>query len=295
MLGTRIRCQRIIKTYLIFVPLNLLVAYVMNYLSSPVEKWNPSLNKTSLYREYPYPLWYPFDTSLSDGYYWCGFLYQPYAFYFLINGFFCVDWLCICTIIHLTSFVDVLRHAFDSVDKNVDQSLNEDEHLKVKEKRLIICIDQLKDIYECASGLNKVFSSQLLIQELCMTGVVCCCLYRVTSEKEAVEAGYLSSMVAAAFVELFTVSWFNQGFTLEIFRLLPTIYELDWLNYNVKMRKILVFLIARVQKPFYFTMGLGFALDMTVFITMIKTSYSFYALITQSEVRSTQVGQSFDN
>lgn len=79
---------------------------------------------------------------------------------------------------------------------------------------------------------------------------------------------YVSTMGIIAAIEMLTVSWFNQCFMLEVFELLNRIYELDWLNYNTKMRKMLVFLMQRVQKPYHFTMGLGFPLNLGVFFTV---------------------------
>lgn len=91
-------------------------------------------------------------------------------------------------------------------------------------------------------------------------------------------------------MELFTVSWFNHNFTLEVslpcvfnelikeffqvFKILREIETLDWLNYNLKLRRMLVFVMMRVQKPFYFTMGLGIPLDMKVFMT-VSFAYFF--------------------
>uniref|UniRef100_M3VK56 Odorant receptor 15 n=1 Tax=Ips typographus TaxID=55986 RepID=M3VK56_IPSTY len=131
--------------------------------------------------------------------------------------------------------------------------------------------------------LNNLVSSQLLLQEFCMTCVVCCSIYRSTSPGvSSTEMGYVSTMGIIAAIEMLTVSWFNQCFMLEVFELLNRIYELDWLNYNTKMRKMLVFLMQRVQRPYHFTMGLGFPLNLGVFFTMIKTSYSLYALLTNT-------------
>lgn len=55
---------------------------------------------------------------------------------------------------------------------------------------------------------------------------------------------------------------------LQVFKILREIETLDWLNYNLKLRRMLVFVMMRVQKPFYFTMGLGIPLDMKVFMTV---------------------------
>nr|QWT83550.1 odorant receptor 51 [Eucryptorrhynchus scrobiculatus] len=114
-----------------------------------------------------------------------------------------------------------------------------------------------------------------------MTITMCCSVYRITSA-EGPEVGYLSSMVIACLIETFIAPWINQNFTLEIFELQNRIYELEWLSYPPKTRRLLLFLMQRIQKPFYFTMGSWRPLDVAVFLATIKFSYSFYTLITQS-------------
>jgi len=84
------KCKRITLFFLTYTFLNIFISYIVNYWNSPrEERWNPALNKTSTYKGFPYQLWFPFDTSISDGYYWIAFLYQPYAFFFLVSEFFC--------------------------------------------------------------------------------------------------------------------------------------------------------------------------------------------------------------
>uniref|UniRef100_A0AAR5Q121 Odorant receptor n=1 Tax=Dendroctonus ponderosae TaxID=77166 RepID=A0AAR5Q121_DENPD len=282
LLETKRYCLGIFLTFLINVALNISISYAINYGNPLYEKWNPLLNKTSVYRDYPYPLLYPFDTSVSDGHYLLGFFYQPYAFFCLMCAFFCIEYLCVGTIIHLTTHVNILGYAFSYVDENIDPMLDYSKVIMLKEKRIIKLSGELKEIYNCAKELNAVFSGQLLMQEFLMSTVMCCCVYRVTTNISTAEIGYLSTMVAVCVAEMFTVSWFNQCFTLELFKIQQRIYELEWIDYPPKLRRVLLFLMCRVQKPFNFTMGFGFPLDVNVFLSMIKTSYSFYTLITRS-------------
>lgn len=84
------KCKIITLIFLTYTFLNIFISYLVNYWNgSREERWNPTLNKTSTYKDFPYHLWFPFDTSISDGHYWIAFLYQPYAFHFLVSEFFC--------------------------------------------------------------------------------------------------------------------------------------------------------------------------------------------------------------
>ncbi|KAL1501256.1 hypothetical protein ABEB36_006612 [Hypothenemus hampei] len=282
-LDTRRHCLKISVAFITFVWINIIISYVTNYFTFPeVERWNPHKNKTSTYRDYPYPLYYPFDISISDGYYWLGFFYQPYAFLFLMCAFLCIDCLTVNTIIHLTSFINILNFAISCVDRNLNKSLSFEGSLKITEKRILKCIKMSEKIYKCCKMLNDVCSSQLFFQQICLSTVMCCSVYRVTSRPSSSEMIYLSSIVFSVALEMFNVAWQNQNFTLKAFELLSNIYELNWLSYSVKLRRVLLCFMMRIQKPFHFTMGLGFPLEIGVFLTMVKSSYSFYALITQS-------------
>ncbi|XP_050299551.1 odorant receptor 2a-like [Anthonomus grandis grandis] len=279
---TKIYCLILYVGVITYVGINLSSTFILNYLSSPeYEKWNPILNRTQLYRDYAYPLWYPFDTSLSDGYYWIGFFYQPYAYFFLVCGFFSIDTLCLNTIIHLTAHVQVIGFTLTFVDKNIDIKLKQSEAIKLKEKRILKCIQELQEIYTCAIDLNNIITMHMLVQQLCIVVITCCVVYRVTLVSAITELGILVSITAAVVGETFIVSWFYQNFTLELFELLDKVYNLDWVEYPPELRKVLLFLMQRLQKPFYFTMGHWQPLNNDICIATIKTSYSFYTLLTQ--------------
>lgn len=47
-------------------------------LEDPYEQFNVKLNKTSVYRKLPFHMYYPFDTSVSDGHFWYVFFSQIY-------------------------------------------------------------------------------------------------------------------------------------------------------------------------------------------------------------------------
>ncbi|XP_066144185.1 odorant receptor 49b-like [Euwallacea fornicatus] len=198
-------------------------------------------------------------------------------------GFFCVDWLGLVTVIHIKVFVKTLGHAFHFIDKNDDNIQENQALLKLKIKRITKCVEQLREIYQCADMVDNFLSSQLLIQEFFFTGLICCCIYKATSDISSFyEMSYIFSMVIITVSEVLLVCYNYQTVTFEMSELPNDIYAMEWINYNTQMKKNLIFLIRRVQKPYYFTLGLGFPLDIGVFINIMKTSYSLYTLLNQS-------------
>lgn len=56
------------------------VSYINVLDAEKYEKFNTKYNVTSTYRIYPYHMYFPFDTSVSHGFYWLGYFYQIYAY-----------------------------------------------------------------------------------------------------------------------------------------------------------------------------------------------------------------------
>ncbi|XP_060533722.1 odorant receptor Or2-like [Cylas formicarius] len=281
MAAAKIRSLLLSGCYGLYVFLNITLSYYFNYHERTYEKFNPALNKTSVYRKYVYPLWYPFDTSLSDGYYMVGFLYQPYAFYSLVASFCCIDCHVLNTILHLKCQVEVVGRAFNMVDGAVGDDRN--SQCRIKEIRVVQCIQELQMIYRAARRIEDLQSTQFLIQNGLAVFIMCANSFRVTSSMIKVdleaESIFLSTMIFVVMAEVFNTCWYCYGFTLELLNLPARIYEMDWLSYPVPLRKKLLFCSARLQFPFYFTLGKWTFVTMGMYITILKMSYSFYTVI----------------
>lgn len=72
---------------MVYTFFNVAISYTTNFMQEGYEKFNPRLNRTSIYKDFVYPLWFPFDVSFSDGYYLLGFFLEPYAFWTLMSSF----------------------------------------------------------------------------------------------------------------------------------------------------------------------------------------------------------------
>lgn len=61
------------------IVINILSQYAFSLLLlEPYEKFNPKLNRTSIYRKLPFDTYFPFDISVSDGHFWWACFLQIY-------------------------------------------------------------------------------------------------------------------------------------------------------------------------------------------------------------------------
>ncbi|XP_076256856.1 uncharacterized protein LOC143194156 [Rhynchophorus ferrugineus] len=272
-------CVKLLMYLLFYVILNISMTYTLNYQRPVYERFNGRLNRTSLYRDYAYSLYYPFDTSISDGYYLIGFFYQPYSFFFLMSSFMCVHMFGVGSCIYLKCKADITGYAFKYVDRNIDHNQCYKDVIMLKKIRIVNCINELQDIYECAYHVNKVVSIQMLFQMFFVGMILCSVAYRVESVKSAGELFYLTSMAGVSLLICYFACWYSQEFTLQVEDISNRIQDLDWLSYPHSLRKTLVFLMMRLQKPFWFTLAEWTPSDTGAVFVLVKTSYSFYTLI----------------
>ncbi|CAG9814828.1 unnamed protein product, partial [Phaedon cochleariae] len=275
---TSLQCSLGYLSFFAYLNINFVSSYTMNYYEDTYEKFNPYLNKTSVYRDFVYPMWLPFDYSVSDGHYFLTFMYQPIGYYVLVGGFLTLDWLFLNIITHLRSQVTVIAFALTQVDCNIPgkRSFKSDN---VQEMRIVKCIQELDVILGLAEKLDSLitvavfstFSSSLLI--------LCCLSYLATVLSASFQISLYASIFGVTLIENFVVCWFCQEFTSEFFIVLRNVYDLDWLRYSTSLRRKLVILMTRLQKPPTFTLLRWSNIDMLLFIKVVRLASSFYTLL----------------
>jgi len=59
------------------------------------------------------------------------------------------------------------------------------------------------------------------------------------------------------------------------------IYNGEWLKMNLKLRKELIFIMMRAQRPICLTMGSIFPIKIGFFQSYLNTCYSYYTIVSQ--------------
>ncbi|XP_060529460.1 odorant receptor 4-like [Cylas formicarius] len=138
----------------------------------------------------------------------------------------------------------------------------------------------LQTVLHMSNQLESVYRYVTLCQITATLFILCTCLYLVSttplgSKQFIAECVYMAAM----FFQLFVYCWFGNEVTLKCQELSNYIWECEWFATTTSFKKNLIFTMMRTKKPLYFTAGKFLPLTLPTFMSIIKTSYSIFALI----------------
>ncbi|XP_068630393.1 odorant receptor 10-like [Battus philenor] len=88
--------------------------------------------------------------------------------------------------------------------------------------------------------------------------------------------------VVACLIQLLLFYWFSNEVTLESLNVCYGVYESDWISCNNKIKKELYLLGLSTRKKLVFKAGPFNAMSLTTFVSILRTSYSFYTLLNKT-------------
>ncbi|GBP53243.1 Odorant receptor 94b [Eumeta japonica] len=89
--------------------------------------------------------------------------------------------------------------------------------------------------------------------------------------------------IGCILLELFLYCYFGNEVTVESNCLIESIYNMDWLSTPVGFQKSLVLVMERAKRPLRPVAGGIIPLSLGTFITVLKSSYSFFAVLRQTK------------
>ncbi|KAL3289220.1 hypothetical protein HHI36_003654 [Cryptolaemus montrouzieri] len=89
----------------------------------------------------------------------------------------------------------------------------------------------------------------------------------------------LISYLMCMTTQLFIFSWFGQILTIQSQELIRSSYMGNWYKSTPKVRKILFIFLERCKRPVELSAAKFFSLSLASFITILKSSYSYFAVL----------------
>ncbi|XP_068897461.1 odorant receptor Or2-like [Tenebrio molitor] len=141
--------------------------------------------------------------------------------------------------------------------------------------RLNECIQYHIDIISYADRFNSCFTNGMFIH-LATTGIICGCLENQIAKEQHLGAilhilGWITS--------LFVSCLGGQILMDSSSSIADAAYNSNWYNANVQMRRDLIVMIVRSQKPLFVATGAFNVLCFSLFVTIMKMSYSILTLL----------------
>ncbi|PSN46067.1 Odorant receptor 62 [Blattella germanica] len=270
-------------------------------------------------RKLPYRVTFPFGIDVSSGTnYWLAYsLLMANFFGMCINGTINCD-MFVSLIIKTTCQFSFLKHMLlniresvrrqkntfnirlESADSKVEEkslkvsthkeeedktSKNEIEFLDDQENELIVkrlneCLKFHQDMLLFVKEMDEHVSLFMLAQIGVYVGFLCMNIFALSivpmlSPLFLQVAMFITSISCL----LLVFSWYGNELQLKSLEVADAAYNCDWVNGPEPFKKSLIMLIWRAQKPVKLTAWKFFTVDLNLFITVMKTSYSYYQVM----------------
>ncbi|RZC41627.1 7tm 6 domain containing protein [Asbolus verrucosus] len=223
-------------------------------------------------------------------------LFVPGNNKFLKIFFYVAEMFYLCELILLTSFYDgtflmmcgeleiqfqILKMAIRSIKIGEDSTLEHEE----------TCCNQLKScslyhlfLKKVHHNLNKTFSIFVVFQYGVSVVGICINLFILNSEESTLTQKMTAIMyMQPVSLQLAFIFIPASNVGIESESLADAIFDVDWYNAkNMKMRKHILFMITNALEPLGFTGAGLFDINRTVFLQILRISFSIFTLLRQT-------------
>ncbi|CAG4953626.1 unnamed protein product [Colias eurytheme] len=141
-----------------------------------------------------------------------------------------------------------------------------------------------KSITEMASLLQDIFNTAIVVQFGIGGWILCMAAYKLVSLNVlSIEFASMTLFIFCILTELFLYCYYGTELTVESERLASSVYAMRWLGTSARFRRALVLLMERARRPLRPTAARVVPLSLDTFLKILKSSYTFYAVLRQTK------------
>nr|QLI62083.1 odorant receptor 40 [Streltzoviella insularis] len=145
-------------------------------------------------------------------------------------------------------------------------------------------IEHYEKISETAQLLQDIFGGAILVQFGVGGWILCMTAYKIVDlSLLSIEFASMILFTICILTELFLYCFYGNEVTVESDRLMSSLYAMQWLCTPVAFRRALVLAMERAKRPLRPVAGLIIPLSLETFVTILKSSYTFYAVLRQTK------------
>ncbi|KAG5876611.1 hypothetical protein JTB14_004223 [Gonioctena quinquepunctata] len=169
----------------------------------------------------------------------------------------------------------ILQNRFRNFGKESSETKTAEEEMKalrlliLEHKRIIMYVENLDDCMKfpllLEFTINSIQITSLLFQLLTLD-VDVILVFRVT---------YSTLMI----IQIFLLAWHANEIKEQSVHISQAIYENNWYNVDLKLRRILHIVMMRAQRPLTLSIGPFFSLTNDTAVMSMKTAYSYFTIM----------------
>ncbi|CAH1640018.1 unnamed protein product [Spodoptera littoralis] len=146
------------------------------------------------------------------------------------------------------------------------------------------CLLHYEKITKTAKMLQDIFGTAILIQFGIGGWILCMAAYKiVTLNVLSVEFASMTLFISCILTELFLYCYYGNEVTDESSRVSESLYSMEWARAGLSFRRSLVLVMERAKRPLRPAAGRVIPLSLDTFVKIIKSSYTFYAVLRQTK------------
>ncbi|XP_043462617.1 odorant receptor 67c-like [Leptopilina heterotoma] len=162
--------------------------------------------------------------------------------------------------------------------KYFSSNIHQEEYHLLKD-----CIDYHEFIFSMEKQLNKIFGFLISVQFFVSTLNLCTSGYYMTKVDVDNAHFWLALLILSTFVfQIFLYCWFGESMTRKSLAIGDVIYKMDWNLLSTSTKHTLVIIMMRTMRPIQLTGSSVIIMSIETFLRILKSSYSAYNLIRNS-------------
>ncbi|KAM3956753.1 odorant receptor Or1-like [Aphomia sociella] len=178
--------------------------------------------------------------------------------------------------LNIESLPEVVRHI---------TMANANEKYEKNLYRLFVeCFMHYRKIAETMKLLQDIFGLVILIQFTVGGWILCMAAYQIVDlDFLSFEFASTTLFIICILAELFLYCYFGNEVTVESDRMVESMYATQWLGTPVRFQRSLLIMMERAKRPLRPVAGRIVPLSLDTYVTIIKSSYTFYAVLRQTK------------
>ncbi|XP_058984534.1 putative odorant receptor 85d isoform X2 [Musca domestica] len=221
-------------------------------------------------RTLPYYFWVPWQWQGHWSYYIL-YVSQNFAGHTCMSGQLANDlFLCVAAtqiIMHFEFLAKRLRE-YRPTGRHVDDLKFLREHIKYHQA-----------VIHLSALMNEVFGVSLLVNFISSSFVMCFLGFQMTIGVEADTLVMLFMFLFCSLVQILMICNYGQQLIIKSEEIGHAVYSQEWLNSDLRYRKMLIGIIARSQKPVILRATTFLNVSRSTMTELMQLSYKFFALL----------------
>ncbi|XP_026735859.1 odorant receptor Or2-like [Trichoplusia ni] len=224
--------------------------------------------------------WVPFNKNTMIGYL-AASVYQSYAAIYGGGWITSFDTHAMVIMVFFRAELELLRIDCSEIFGN---EANDIEH-EVVMSRLKDCHRRHVELVKYSRLFDSCLSPIMLLYMFVCSVMLCVTAYQITIETNPMQRFLTTEYLVFGVAQLFIYCWHSNDVLFASGDLSQGPYESIWWSKDVKYRKDLFLLVAQFKKIVVFSAGPFTKLTVATFISILKGAYSYYTLLSQSQMK----------